>query len=178
MAQIISSLLEFSRGMQPSTDMNQANETVRDAIKAMSPRALSQNIRIVTQLSDGLPKVMTGNLFQVLTNLIKNSIDAIDKDGSITIKTSQALDKINIEISDTGQGIPPHILKNIFDPFFTTKPQGKGSGLGLSIRMGIIEECNGKLEVQSQTGYGTTFTITLPAHKKQSKFQVQGERTL
>ena len=163
MAQIISSLLEFSRGMQPSSEKNQINETIRDAVKAMSPTAMSHNIRIITQLSDGLPKVLTGNLFQVLTNLIKNSIDSIDKNGTVTIRTSSAQDDILLEIQDTGKGIPAHILKQIFDPFFTTKPQGKGSGLGLAICMGIIEKCRGKIEVKSIENEGTTFTIILPA---------------
>jgi two-component system NtrC family sensor kinase len=71
-------------------------------------------------------------------------------------------DNVWISVSDTGQGIPPELIKKIFDPFFTTKPIGKGTGLGLSVSYGIIDKHGGHIDVHSQPGQGTTFTINLP----------------
>jgi len=171
MARIISSLLEFSRGMQPSFEKNQINETIRDAVKAMSPVAMSQNVKIITMLSDNVPKIPTGNLFQVFTNLIKNSIDAIDKEGVIYIRSTSQDESITVVIEDTGRGIPQNVIDQIFDPFFTTKPKGKGSGLGLAICVGIIEECGGQIHVNSTYPKGTTFTLMLPIAKIKQALQ-------
>jgi signal transduction histidine kinase len=74
-------------------------------------------------------------------------------------------DNVQIKIQDNGTGIPEENLSNIFEPFFTTKPVGHGTGLGLSVSYGIIKEHKGKIEVESEVGVGTTFTVTLPVHK-------------
>lgn len=101
-------------------------------------------------------------LNQVFMNLIVNAAQAIDKQGTITLKTSATPSEIHIEISDTGSGIPKEHLDKIFDPFFTTKPVGKGTGLGLAISYGIIEKHKGRIEIESEIGAGTTFKIRLP----------------
>ena len=94
-------------------------------------------------------------------NLLINAAQAIPDRGTITIRTARKGDAATISISDTGGGIPPENLSKIFDPGFTTKGVGVGTGLGLSICYKIIEEHNGKIEVESDNS-GTTFTITLP----------------
>ena len=105
---------------------------------------------------------------QVFMNLLVNAAQAIDQKGKITLKSGCVDDKVWFSVSDTGCGIPPDIVARIFDPFFTTKPVGKGTGLGLSVSYGIIEKHGGKIDVASQPGQGTTFTVWLPARQAEA----------
>jgi two-component system NtrC family sensor kinase len=110
-----------------------------------------------------------GQLQQVLLNLYNNAIDAIismhgAEGGELSVKAGPNEDgKVEISVTDNGAGISPDNLKRIFTPFFTTKPVGKGTGLGLSVCYGIIDKMGGVMEVRSEKGVGTTFTILLPA---------------
>jgi len=101
-------------------------------------------------------------LNQVFMNILVNAAHSIKNRGKITIKTYSEGERVFVEISDTGAGIPEENLTKIFDPFFTTKEPGKGTGLGLSIVYGIIKKHNGEIKVKSKVGEGTTFTIELP----------------
>jgi signal transduction histidine kinase len=101
-------------------------------------------------------------LNQVFMNLLVNAVQAIEKEGEITIRTWNGDGHVNISISDTGEGIPKDKMDRIFEPFYTTKPVGKGTGLGLSITYDIIKNHNGTLSVNSETGKGTTFNIKIP----------------
>ncbi|MDH7528947.1 MAG: ATP-binding protein, partial [Ignavibacteria bacterium] len=103
-------------------------------------------------------------LKQVFINLIENSLDAIEKEGLISIHVYQENEKLNIIFKDNGKGIEPNKLKKIFDPYFTTKK--KGSGIGLSIVHKIITEHNGNIFVQSKLNEGTSFYIKLPLEYK------------
>lgn len=103
-----------------------------------------------------------GQINQVFMNLLVNAAQAIPERGKITIETKSTDHNIIITVSDTGKGILQEHLKDIFNPFFTTKPVGKGTGLGLAIVYGIIEKHNGTIDVESEVGKGTTFTISLP----------------
>ena len=103
-----------------------------------------------------------GQLNQVFLNMLINASQAIDNDGQISIKTSVVDEQIKITFSDTGSGIAPEHLPKLFDPFFTTKEVGKGTGLGLSISHGIVQKHGGEIQVESELGKGTTFTILLP----------------
>jgi signal transduction histidine kinase len=103
-----------------------------------------------------------GDLRQAFLSIITNAVDAMDGKGTLTIETGADRNSLSIKISDTGHGIPPHLISRIFDPFFTTKLEKGGTGLGLSIANKIIKEDNGKIEVSSEEGKGATFTITLP----------------
>ena len=112
-----------------------------------------------------LPQVecLASQLNQVFMNLLVNAAHAMGAQrGTITIRTGCAGDSVWLEFSDTGSGIPESIRQKIFDPFFTTKPVGKGTGLGLSLSYGVIQKHNGRIEVASEVGKGTTFRITLP----------------
>jgi signal transduction histidine kinase len=111
-----------------------------------------------------IPEVecLSSQINQVFMNLLVNAAQAIADKGTITLRTCQIGNEVQIEIIDTGQGIPKENLEKIFDPFFTTKPIGKGTGLGLSLSFGIIQKHHGKIEVESQLGKGTTFRIHLP----------------
>jgi len=99
---------------------------------------------------------------QVFMNLLVNAAQAIETQGEIRVKTAPAGDRVLVEISDTGCGIPPENLSRIFEPFFTTKEIGKGTGLGLSMTYDIIRKHNGEIQVESQVGKGTTFRLLLP----------------
>jgi signal transduction histidine kinase/ActR/RegA family two-component response regulator len=124
-------------------------------------------IKVETQLEPDLPPVM-GNpteLRQVLVNLIFNAVEAMPKGGTLTIRTWREGDKACIAVQDTGIGMSNEVKKRIFDPFFTTKGE-QGTGLGLSICYGIVTRHGGTIEVDSEVGKGTTFTIRLPIAKE------------
>ena len=99
---------------------------------------------------------------QVFLNLLVNAAQSIDGRGTITVSTGCSDDSVWIKIADSGKGIEPAHLKRIFEPFFTTKPVGVGTGLGLSVSYSIVRRHGGSLEVDSEVGKGTTFTIRLP----------------
>lgn len=103
-----------------------------------------------------------GQLAQVFTNLLVNAAQAIETWGRIDIRTRQEGGEVRVEISDTGQGMTPETQAHLFTPFFTTKPRGQGTGLGLSICRDIVKRHGGRIEVRSEPGQGSTFTVCLP----------------
>jgi len=125
---------------------------------------LKYKCKVVKEYGD-LPKVhcMISQLNQVFMNLLVNASHAIEKQGTVILRTN-ALgdDEVCIEVVDSGKGIAPEHLTRIFEPFFTTKPVGKGTGLGLSLSYGIINKHNGRIEVDSTLGQGTTFRVIIP----------------
>jgi two-component system NtrC family sensor kinase len=110
-----------------------------------------------------LIECIPSRLNQVFMNLLVNAAQAIVERGKITISTRSDGNEVEIAIADTGKGIQPDVLPKIFNPFFTTKPVGKGTGLGLSVSYGIVRDHGGRIDVESEPGKGTTFTIRLPA---------------
>ena len=124
---------------------------------------LKLGVEVIRNYQPNLPSIWCypDELNQVWTNLIHNSIQAMENTGTITITICQKKQHLTVSITDTGPGIPPHILPRIFEPFFTTKPAGLGSGLGLDIVSKIVEKHSGKITVESQPGQ-TTFTVWLP----------------
>ena len=159
-------LLGFARRMEPMEERVNVNDILNESIDFLENDARYRNIDIQTNYAPDLPLTTTdqAQLQQVFLNIINNAIDAIGKDGEITINTRpiKQTNRISIEITDTGPGIPKEVLQKIFDPFFTTKEVGKGTGLGLSISYSIIEKLGGRIMVASEEGKGTTFTIYLP----------------
>jgi signal transduction histidine kinase len=115
-----------------------------------------------------LPPVecLASQINQVFMNLLVNAAQAIDTRGTITVRTGANGEQVWVQVSDTGCGIPAENLNRIFDPFFTTKPVGKGTGLGLSLTYGIVEKHGGHIDVASEPGKGTTFTVTLPVARE------------
>ena len=108
----------------------------------------------------------TDALKTIVLNIINNAIDAINKDGVVTIMTHLVAGEVRVVIQDNGNGIASDILPHIFEPFFTTKDTGKGTGLGLSITYGLVKKLGGDITVRSHIGQGTAFTITLPIHSE------------
>ena len=128
---------------------------------------MKKGIIVNREYNDSLPKIMAygSELNQVWTNILDNAIDAMEGEGTITIRTSSENDSIKVEIEDVGPGIPADIQSRIFDPFFTSKEPGKGTGLGLSTSYAIItEKHHGKISVKSQPKK-TIFTIVLPINQ-------------
>jgi signal transduction histidine kinase len=166
--EIVLGLRNFSR-----LDKHQLKEIklpeVIDSNLVLLRNQYKDRIEIQKSYDENIPCIQCypGQLSQVIMNILNNAIQAIDGKGTISVKTRLSGKEAQILISDTGKGIPNDKLDNIFDPFYTTKEVGKGTGLGLSISYGIIQEHNGKIDVNSELEKGTTFTITLPLRQKE-----------
>lgn len=159
-------LLGFARRMEPTQERVNVNKVLEETIDFLRNEAHYRNIEIHSDYALNLPETTTDSsqLQQVFLNILNNAIDALDKDGIITIQTVYCAGdgEMAINIADTGPGMPNEVLNKIFDPFFTTKEVGKGTGLGLSISYSIVEKLGGRILVASKVGKGTTFTIYLP----------------
>ena len=170
---IVGNLLNFSRtGDTEQFGEIEINKLLNDTLQLLEPQIRKSNIEIVKEYAKGPPGVYgnAGKLQQVFTNLILNARDAMFSGGTITLRTfSNDADSVSVEVADTGEGIPAENLKKVFDPFFTTKGIGNGTGLGLAVTYGIIQEHAGTIEVQSKEGQGTTFTTILPTLQKASR---------
>ena len=110
-------------------------------------------------------RISGDHLKQVLLNLVRNAEDAMPNGGLLTIQTGQIGEGTEISVADTGCGIAAEHVTYLFDPFFTTKADQGGMGLGLSVLYGIIKNAGGHIDVESEVGKGSTFRVTLPAHK-------------
>jgi len=170
--EITHNLLDFARRRQPVVQTVDLNRLIDDMAMLVEKEAQHRHITIRKQYQPALPVIYSDPplLRQVILNLLNNAIQAVDRNGGVTIITQAAENKqVMLQINDTGCGIPKEHLAQIFDPFFTTKPQGKGTGLGLSICHGIIERLGGKIFVASEVGKGSSFTIKLPQTLEQKE---------
>jgi two-component system NtrC family sensor kinase len=169
---IIKGLLGFARASAAEKALTNCNDVITHSLNIVRNKADFFNIKLITELDDSLARVKAdpSQLQQVFMNMIMNAADAIDGKGTITVRTRNMKDNdsdfVEIEFHDTGPGISDENLEKIFEPFFTTKPVGKGTGLGLAVSHGIIQEHGGKIIVRTKTGEGTSFFIMLPAHKE------------
>lgn len=160
-------LLGFARRMDVTLESIGINNLMQEVLSFLDQEALYRGIHVDLKLGDSLPVIESdrGQLQQIFLNLVNNAIDAIGKDGKVTIKTKmRGQSSIQIDVTDNGKGIPQNIISHIFEPFFTTKDSAekRGTGLGLFITYGIIKKLGGHISVQSSVGVGTTFTVTLP----------------
>lgn len=146
------------------------NERLREALKLVQRSAHFGHVIVDPELSS-LPSLVgrRSEIDQVFVNLITNAVDAMQGRGRLSLLTKFAADTIEVQISDTGYGIPARLLSKIFDPFMTTKEPGKGTGLGLSIAYKIVSKYAGRIGVKSEEGKGTTFTITFPVQGKRRR---------
>ena len=161
---IVQSLLDFARYNKPNLDWMDVNEVIEAAFNLVAHQASTANIQISKQYTANLPQVLadSNQLQQVFLNIIINAYHAMPEGGQLTVKTLQVQEQVHVTFTDTGIGIAQENLKRIFDPFFTTKEVGQGTGLGLSVSYGIVEQHGGTIEVQSQVDTGSTFTVRLP----------------
>lgn len=164
-ANITKSLLEFSRQVNSHSSQVKkyvdVHSLINDSLDILSSK-LNSNVIVDKKYRDNLPRVLDLGIAQVVINLIKNAVDAMPEGGRLEISTDIRDSVLEISFKDTGWGIPVEIKERIFEPFFTTKGIGKGTGLGLSISNEIINKYEGRIEVQSYLGRGSTFTVVIP----------------
>jgi len=162
-AELVANLRNFSRLDRSKIASFNVNEGVQATLLIAKPQL--RKVDVEKELGE-IPSITCSpsQVNQVLLNLVTNAAQAIDKPrGLIRVKTrAEGPGAIAIEVSDNGKGITPEVLPRIFDPFFTTKEVGKGTGLGLSIAYKIVQQHGGRIDVKSQPGSGTTFTVVLP----------------
>jgi two-component system NtrC family sensor kinase len=168
---IVKGLLDFSRQTKPDRELVDVNKLVSSTTAMMENQALVKGVKIAFNPAENLKTVnMDRNQFQsVLLNIIINALDATKAGDSISLSTRNSAlvnedgqTGIEIAIADTGCGIPPEHVNKLFDPFFTTKEVGHGTGLGLSVTLGIVQRHGGTIRVTSEVGKGSTFTIWVP----------------
>jgi len=157
-------LLGFARHIDVKLESIHLDDLIREVLEFLGKEAEYRNINVSIQADDGLPPIESdrGQLQQVFLNIVNNAFAAMSDGGrlDIILKTHDE-GRVAVTISDTGCGIPKENLEKIFDPFFSTKKE-KGTGLGLSITYGIVQKLGGKIDVRSQVGRGTSFTVILP----------------
>lgn len=172
-ARIIQQMLDFYR---PSCEVRvptNFNALMESVLVLVGKQLQNSGIKLTSELDKGIPDVLavSGQVRQVLLNIILNAIEAMPEGGHLRVATraagrsdrAGASQLVIVEVSDTGGGIPPESLNRIFDPFYTTK--AKGTGLGLSVSYGIIKSHGGSVEVDSEVGKGTCFVVKLPASR-------------
>ncbi len=167
-SEIVNNLLNFSRtGAGESVDID-VNRVVEETLSLVSHPLKTSQIQVVKHLGETLPAVRgsANKLQQVFLNLFLNARDAMPGGGLLEVRTGAHNGSVEIEVVDTGAGIPREHIHRIFDPFFTTKASGRGTGLGLSVSYGIIKEHSGKIDVRSTPGKGTSFHVEFPAVRK------------
>jgi PAS domain S-box-containing protein len=163
-AEIVSGLLNFSRLNSSEFKDLDINQLIEDSLALLGHQFELNNIRVESDFDLSLPPVYgnTGKLQQVFVNLFLNARDAMPSGGELAVHTGMQESMVVIDISDTGTGISEDNIRRIFDPFFTTKSIGKGTGLGLAVTYGIVQEHGGGIFVDSNSGKGTHFRVKLP----------------
>jgi two-component system NtrC family sensor kinase len=141
---------------------------IEEAVDIIKPLLRKEGIELELCLGEGVKVWADSNLLLlVFSDIMMNAVDAMPSGGRLSITTSNVNPDVQVQISDTGIGIPRAVLPFIFDPFFTTKPAGKGTGLGLSVAKRIILDHNGKISIESTEGEGTSVLIRLPIYSEE-----------
>jgi len=167
-SEIVNNLLNFSRtGAAEFTEVN-LNTVVEEVLTLVAHPFRTAQVQVTRNLQGELPAVLGSNnkLQQVFLNLFLNARDAMPSGGVVEVRTKAFNGSVEVEIIDSGAGIPRENLNRIFDPFFTTKSSGRGTGLGLSVSYGIVKEHAGKVDVRSTPGKGTSFRLEFPVARK------------
>jgi len=171
-SEIVNNLLNFSRTSGSEISDVDVNKVIADTLALLEHQLKVAKIEVQNALAPALPPIQgnTGRLQQVFLNLFLNAKDAMPGGGTLRVATLNG-ESVSVSVSDTGTGIAPEHIQRIYDPFFTTKTspregQPRGTGLGLSVTYGIIQEHAGKIRVESQPGAGTTFILDFPLSRK------------
>lgn len=167
-SEIANRLLNFSRIEGTAFRELEVNGVISETLSLLEHQLKSARIRLRTELGSTTVRVHgnPGKLQQVFLNLFINAKDAMPGGGELLVRTSTPDSVFRVEIEDTGNGIPEEHLQKIYDPFFTTKEMGRGTGLGLSVTYGIVQEHSGNIMVDSKPGQGTRFVVEFPAARK------------
>jgi PAS domain S-box-containing protein len=163
-AKIVNNLLNFSRSGGVELTSIDLNRVILDVLALLEHQFDGSRIKIRRELAESLPRIQgdENRLQQVFFNLMLNARDAMSTGGWLTLTTRVEDDEVIAEVSDTGCGIRREDIRRIYDPFFTTKGIGRGTGLGLSVSFGILQEHGGRISVDSTPGQGTSFRVSLP----------------
>ncbi|MBZ5598652.1 MAG: HAMP domain-containing protein [Acidobacteriia bacterium] len=163
---LVKNLLTFSRTAPMNVESTDLNAVMDRSVRLVQHQLELNGIQLQLDLANDLPPVQCdpAQIEQVVLALVMNAIDAMPRGGNLWLRTrmNDTRDEVEIQVRDDGTGIPADLLPQLFEPFLTTKESGHGVGLGLAISRGIVERHNGHIEVQSEAGKGTIFTITLP----------------
>jgi two-component system NtrC family sensor kinase len=161
---IVRDLLQFSRQRDFSPESADVNTVLEQVIAMVRRQGALNAITVEERYEKDLPAVEldVSRIKQVFLNIINNAVYVMPSGGSLTVRTQTANGGVRIAFMDTGPGIAPEHRDRIFDPFFTTKPEVSGTGLGLSVSLGIVQSHGGTIEVETEMGRGTTFTVALP----------------
>ena len=167
-ARILRRLLDFARRREPVLKPLDIREVLERALALVSPRLSHADIVTDAEIFGNVVPVIgdRDELTQVFVNLFNNALDAMPEGGTLRIRTeirsADGIPCLTVSVTDTGVGISAEEMKNVFQPFYTTKPEGRGTGLGLSVTQGIVRRHEGTLEVASEPGKGSTFMVSLP----------------
>lgn len=161
---VMNQLLSFARRKTPERRPLDLQKAIEESVEIFRERLAKNRIHVEMDLVDPCPLVLgdADQMNQVLINLIMNAVHAMPDGGTLSIGLAREKDFVKLTVADTGHGIPHEVVKKIFEPFFTTKEFGKGTGLGLTVVKGIIEEHQGSIAVESEEGKGTRFRVLLP----------------
>jgi signal transduction histidine kinase len=162
---LMNQLLSFSRRRPSERRPTDLRKLVQDCLYIVQDRLNNCRTEVVTEFEEPLPPVHLDpdQMTQVLLNLLLNAAQAMSERGTLRLSLEREGDhQVKLTVADSGHGIPPDILPRIFEPFFTTKEKGKGTGLGLTVVKGIVQEHGGSIGVDSEPGQGATFTLILP----------------
>src|SRR5260370_11459208 len=167
-SEIVNNRLKLTRTGAAEAASIDVNRVVEDTLSLVAHPLKASQIKVVRQLGETLPPVRgsANKLQQVFLNLFLNSRDAMPSGGMLAVRTPAHNGAVEVEIADTGAGIPREHIHRIFDPFFTTKGNGRGTGLGLSVSYGIIKEHPGKIDLPSTPAKPTSFPVDLPPPRK------------
>jgi two-component system, sporulation sensor kinase E len=166
---IITQFLQAIRPAPLQLQMVSLNDVAEKTLALLRPEIENRGVTVSTKLARGLSATPAdaAQLQQVLVNLVKNAAQAMTTGGTLTLQTGETSDGVWVSVADTGGGIPQEQINRIFEPFYTTKK--KGSGLGLMIVQRIVRAHNGRIELESNVGRGTTFRVWLPLHERKPR---------
>lgn len=168
---IVKNLLSFARGHKPERKYLGVNGIIEKTLDLKKYQLHVNNVEVLTDLDPQLPCTMLDfhQIQQVLLNLVTNAEHAMvgnrNRPGRLEVCSTCVDGQIRVEVSDNGEGMTPETLERVFDPFFSTKEQGRGTGLGLSVSYGIVQEHGGRIHARSERGRGSTFVIELPVRE-------------
>lgn len=166
MTRLMNQLLACARRDPPNFRPVDLRDVIKNCLDAVEERLNQHGVQVISEQDEELPHIRADSdlMMQVLLNLVLNAVQAMPETGTLRVTAvCDGEQYIKLTIADTGHGIPSDILPNIFEPFITTKERGKGTGLGLAVVLGIVQEHGGSITVTSTPGQGTTFTLLLPS---------------
>jgi hypothetical protein len=167
-SEIVNSLLNFSRTSPREFVELDLGEVIRETLALVQHQLDKSGIGVKLGVAGPLPPIRgsSGQLQQVFLNLFLNARDAMDQGGTLEVRVWEGTHGVEVEVADTGPGIPLEHVQRIYDPFFTTKGARKGTGLGLSVTYGIVRNHGGMIEVDSRPGEGAKFHLEFPVLRK------------